>query len=604
MLHAYRSRLMPEFSPYEPFPRGADRAGWQALPEGKRKELVAMGEECLGFDYPKLRATDYLQYTREGDRAKFELKYMERRRALATLVIAECVEYEGRFADDIVDLVWAICEESGWQLPAHNTYVRDTPSLPLPDTSHPHLDLFACETGALLAATLYLVREKLDGVAPLVAERIERELSARIITPYLHDWFWWMGGKRQPTLNWTIWCTQNALLTAFLMPLDDGRRYDVCLKAMDSIDAFLDDYGEDGCCDEGASYFRRAGLCLYSALDVLDAVTGGLIDPIWREDKVKNIARYILNVHVDDRYYFNFADCSPIPGRAGAKEYLYGRRIGDKDLCDFAVVESRAAEEGGKPVLRKHSQGINLFDRVEGIFASVEMDALPLPASVRHSEIYYPSTGLFIARDATYALAVQSGDNADNHNHNDTGSFTLYKNGRPFLIDIGVETYSRKTFSPRRYEIWTMQSSYHNLPDFDGVMEMDGEQYRATDKETFFGDEASGIAMQLREAYPGESGLASFRRAVTLNKGKDVVVEDACDGSYKAAALNLMLCAKPEVGGSTIRVPGMGEIAVEGASAIVVEELPVEDARLRLAWPDNVYRVRCAFGKNIKLTIV
>ena len=66
-----------------------------------------------------------------------------------------------------------------------------------------------------------------------------------------------------------------------------------------------------------------------------------------------------------------------------------------------------------------------------------------------------------------FALAVKAGDNNDNHNHNDTGSLTLYKNGQPALADIGVESYTGKTFSAQRYEIWTMQSGYHNLPTLD-----------------------------------------------------------------------------------------------------------------------------------------
>ncbi|MBP0575285.1 heparinase II/III family protein, partial [Mycobacterium tuberculosis] len=83
----------------------------------------------------------------------------------------------------------------------------------------------------------------------------------------------------------------------------------------------------------------------------------------------------------------------------------------------------------------------------------------------------FPSVGVLVARDDRFALAVKAGDNGDSHNHNDTGSITLYKDGRPVLIDVGVESYTQKTFSPRRYEIWTMQSAYHNLPTFAGVMQ-------------------------------------------------------------------------------------------------------------------------------------
>ena len=60
-------------------------------------------------------------------------------------------------------------------------------------------------------------------------------------------------------------------------------------------------------------------------MTVLNTVTDGHFDTLFRWDKVKNIASYILNVHVNDKYYFNFADCSPIAGRAGVREYLFGK---------------------------------------------------------------------------------------------------------------------------------------------------------------------------------------------------------------------------------------------------------------------------------------
>lgn len=137
---------------------------------------------------------------------------------LCALVSAECVEHKGRFLGAIADTVWAICEESAWQLPAHNSYVRDTPQLPLPDTTRPIVDLFAAETGALLALTRYLLPDELDTAAPGITARMERELDARILTPYFTSHFWWMGNGEEPMCNWTSWCTQNVLLTVFCCP--------------------------------------------------------------------------------------------------------------------------------------------------------------------------------------------------------------------------------------------------------------------------------------------------------------------------------------------------------------------------------------------------
>ncbi len=65
-------------------------------------------------------------------------------------------------------------------------------------------------------------------------------------------------------------------------------------------------------------------------------------------------------------------------------------------------------------------------------------------------------------------LAAKGRYNAESHNHNDVGSFIVAVGGQPLLIDVGVETYTKNTFSAARYDIWTMQSEYHNLPVVDG----------------------------------------------------------------------------------------------------------------------------------------
>src|SRR6185369_12944547 len=83
------------------------------------------------------------------------------------------------------------------------------------------------------------------------------------------------------------------------------------------------------------------------------------------------------------------------------------------------------------------------------------------------------------ASSAGLYLAAQGGHNAESHNHNDVGNFIVYADGEPAIVDVGVETYSAQTFSSRRYEIWTMQSAYHNLPTIDGVMQGAGRQFAA-----------------------------------------------------------------------------------------------------------------------------
>src|SRR5512144_2468308 len=87
---------------YRPFPSASDRSAWASLPEEVRQACIAAGERHLARDWPALPATLFMDYARTGNRSRFEASHFERRRALAPLVLAECVEGSGRFVDDII----------------------------------------------------------------------------------------------------------------------------------------------------------------------------------------------------------------------------------------------------------------------------------------------------------------------------------------------------------------------------------------------------------------------------------------------------------------------------------------------------------------------
>lgn len=589
------SFLPTQLADFTPFAQNGriDRA---ALSEETATQLIKRGEEALNQPYPAIPATAYMDFCRTGNRVRFEALYMARRRTLNALALAEFVERKGRFLDGVIDGIYALCEESGWQLPAHNSYVRDTPQRILPDTEAPVLDLFACETGAQLAMVRYLLREELDEVSPLICKRILSELNTRIVTPYLNRHFWWMGNGDEPMCNWTPWCTQNVLITVFTTDQPQDIKQHTVRQAAYSLDCFLKDYGEDGCCEEGAQYYRHAGLCLLNATEVLNAVCGNVFAPLYREPKIRNLAAYILSMHVDDKYYINFADCSPIAGRAGVREFLFGLRTENPNLTAFA------AEEWQKSEGRDLPDEINLFYRLQAAFLANEISAYHPEKPVRHPELYYPSVGIFIARDSAYCLAVKAGDNNDSHNHNDTGSFTVYKNGLPFLIDVGVESYTKKTFSPRRYEIWTMQSAYHNLPTFGGVMQKDGAAFAARDVEVSFKENQSSISMDISGAYPPEAGVEHYLRRVTLHKGAGITVEDRFSGSRSEAVLSLMFCEKPGITGRTIAVGSLGTVSADRGE-LRVESIPINDPRLRLAWPETLWRVLIRFEGQLTLNL-
>lgn len=628
IINGYSGRLRP----FRPYANIANRAAWDGLDGEWRRESVRLGEDYLGFDWGYLSAAEYMEYTRSGDRVRYESRFFARRRALDALVLAECVENEGRFLDDIINGIFAVCEESAWNLPAHNRDLDDgTNPGGLPDLTNPVVDLFACETGAVLATALYLLEPVLSGVSSYIGRRVRAELERRIFKPYLDLRFWWMGDGKRRTNNWTIWCTQNVLLSAFLSGFDGagssgGPRLRALLeKACRSADYFLDDYGEDGCCSEGAGYYRHAGLCLYLVMEICGAATGGAFAECRKAEKIRHIAAYIYHVNVTDHYYVNFADCSASPGCAGTREYLFAKSTGQPDMMRFAASGFRA---GGRETLLMPGEN-NLFYRLQNGFCAAEIKACPADGEPA-GDIYYPSTGLYIARDEKMVLAVKAGNNGDSHNHNDVGSFTVYKEGRPLFIDVGVETYSRKTFSEKRYEIWTMQSAYHNLPVINGYMQEAGKEYRAESVRCSL--EAGTMEMELGGAWPRECGIRSYRRTVRFRKGREIVVKDRfswtegtavrsaaagesgeisdreargkksiADGAglpERTVVLSLMTYGKPcpaAGDGRKVLISGegsaAGEVEICGAHVKAVEAIPITDSVLRRAWKHEIYRI-------------
>ena len=642
---------------FKRYPDISHRQEWEGLSSHLKKDIIEAGEEAQKAPWTQLLISDFTEFSKSGNRLKFEDKYFPRRRKLAALIIAECVENKGRFTDDILDGLYLILEESTWCLPAHNSYIRDTPQEYLPDTGRPIIDLFDAETGAFVAMAEYLLRPVFKKISPYISEYVDDRLKERIFKPYFIEHFWWMGNGKEPMCNWTPWITQNVLIAALTRPEDFFSREEkigLIKKAAGSLDYFLDEYGDDGCCNEGAQYYSHAGLCLFGALFVMESALGGggsegSFAEIYQVPIIRNIGNYIVKMHAAGGYYFNFADCSPICGRRSAREYLYGKTTGDEALAAFAALDFKRGSTREKLI----TDEINLFYHVMQVFTFDEMECFEGKETAPY-DCFFESTGLMIARDEHLVLAAKAGNNADSHNHNDVGSFTVYKDGKPLIIDLGVETYTKKTFSEDRYEIWTMQSQFHNLPTFiregyEGfpgsapacdaheplvVMESDGERFAARDVKCNL-CENPALSMDIAGAYNCEE-IKSYKRRIELVKGRGVAVSDEYEGAPRAL-LSLMTCEKPEVvaaeqsdslkvnsamndgtsfgesgiagdhflngyGNNTavIKLGDVGKVTVSGAAVQKIEEYAVTDPRLLVAWKHEVYRVLLAMDEGGK----
>jgi len=587
---------------YRPYPAIDNRDAWEDLPGSVLAAHLKRGEDAAADEYPMTPATVFLDFARNGNRSRYQNLDSKRRTMLADLVLAECIEAKGRFLDPIVDGIWCICEETYWGVPAHVGVQKA--GVDLPDVTEPTVDLFAAETAMLLAWTNYLLGDQLDTVSKLVRPRIECEIDRRILTPcFEHDDFGWMGlqGDRRVN-NWNPWICSNWLTCVLLVENDPDRRLHAVSKILECLDFFINGYPEDGGCDEGPGYWNRAGAALLDCLELLRSATGGAID-VYHEPLIRNMGRFICRAHISDGWLVNFADAGARGRPSGPVVFGYGRAIADEDMIAHGAF--CAARTG----FRENGAPGSLGRALPALFAAEELLAAeprqPLPR-----DVWLPDTQVMVARSQEgttdgFFLAAKGGHNDESHNHNDVGQFIVFRDGKPLLIDIGVETYTRKTFSDQRYTIWTMQSRWHNLPTVNEMTQLPGLEYAARDLSYEADDAAAHFALGIADAYPKEAGILSWRRAFTFQREGEIAVEDAYQLSGAPQSLYFSLITPCEVSIGEDGLIALGERELPGSvstgtatlrldAALLsasVEEAPVEDSGLTNVWGDCLFRI-------------
>lgn len=587
---------------WHPFPKASEHQEWLRLSQKVRGAHILQAEKHLNCDWENPKASVFLEYVRTGNRSHFQRISFSRRAKLAELVIGECIEGKGRFLDDILNGVWTICEETYWGVPAHVGIQKRGSGLP--DVTEPTVDLFAAETGMLLVWTYYLLEDELDHISPLIRERIHHEVQRRIISVNLErDDFWWMGFSGRRVNNWNPWICSNWLTAVLILENDPERRIQSVHKILRCLDNFLNPYPRDGGCDEGPGYWDRAGGSLYDCLELLHSASDGKID-IFDTPLVKEIGRYISRVYIHDRYFINFADAAARINANPSIIFRYGKSIADKDMMGFGAFLAKQ-QNTGEDYIRG---SFGCLGRVLPALFYLEELLNAEPKEPQAGDFWLPELQVMGARSLEgsidgFYVAAKGGNNAESHNHNDVGNFIVYSDGYPVLVDVGVETYTAKTFSSRRYEIWTMQSAYHNLPTINGVMQKNGSEYSATNVNYEASKKRVIFSLDISNAYPDEANVKSWKRTITLEREKRVTIRDkyVLGAARENLQITLMSWRKPELEAEgKIRLENPEEAKDSKAVHIIYdkkkfsvdfETIPIEDERLESSWGNRLFRI-------------
>lgn len=565
------------------YPSYKDREGWSRFLGEYKDEIIKNGESLLGYTWKVVKATDYLEFERSGNREIMERPFDDNNQAIVRLMLAELAEGKGRFIDQLINGVFHTCEMTSWALSAH--LVTQPTHRALPTPIYPLIDLTAGDLGSLLSWVYYFMHEEFDKIDPEISRRLYRELDERIMKPYLNnDSFWWLAAnyKGQMVNNWNPWCNSNCLMTFMLLENDVDRLSKAVSRSMQSVDKFLNYVHSDGACEEGPSYWGHAsGKCL-DYLVLLNRITGGKIS-IFDNPQIKAMGEYIARSYVGNGWVVNFADASAKGGGDPYLIYRYGKAVKSDILKQFASMQNK----GSKISFR----GRDLFRILEAFLVEDELCAYQ-EAYTGVSYTWYPETEFCYVRNKKAFFAAKGGYNDESHNHNDAGSFSLWVNNMPVIIDAGVGTYTRQTFSSERYTIWTMQSNYHNLPMINGVPQKYGRQYKATEVKATKNSFSANIAT----AYPDEAGVKKWIRSYTM-KSDALMISDRFELNEikKENVINFLSW------GDIIIKDGVIEIFVNGVKGtlkydtkmfkVKKECVKLTDKKLSSVWGAEVYRL-------------
>jgi len=478
-----------------PQPRGsgatiADRKLWDDVARSPQfKGFVRRAERWIDQPLPDLPDDLYLDFSRTGNRRRYERVHFDRHRRFAEMVLAECLENRGRFLPAIEKAAAAILAEKTWVLPAHDGSLSNFQGKVV------EIDLRAAAAASELATVNYWFGDKLS---EKTRKLIRDELERRIFAPFEgmvregKPRMWWLTG----TNNWNAVCLAGVTGAATATIEDRQRRAFFIAAAEKYIQYFLDGFTPDGYCSEGLGYWNYGfGHFMLLAENILQA-TGGKLD-LWQRPKTEAIAQFARRLEILPDVYPAFADCS-LRARPDERIMAYvSRRFG----WGWTEWERRGLGLAAGP-----SSDLFEFGLLALPNSVSDRPAASSGGSQRPVRDWFGDAGILICRPAPdnprgLGAALKGGHNAEQHNHNDVGSFVVAIGKATPLLDPGAEVYTRRTFSGQRYESRVLNSFGHPVPRVAGKLQREGRQAAAKVLKTEFTDEKDALILDLRSCY-------------------------------------------------------------------------------------------------------
>ncbi|MHC4640674.1 MAG: heparinase II/III family protein [Planctomycetota bacterium] len=464
-----------------------ERNTWKKLAKNDSfKNVISEAKRLLKEAIPEQPDDLYLDFSRTGNRTRWQRVSGRRRGRISTLVLAECMENKGRFIPAFEKIVKVICSERTWVMPAHDRSLTNFKGTSV------DIDLGSSMLAWSLATADYLLADKLSSdTRRLIRDNLER----RIFTPYTdmaqgkRTKNWWM----TTTNNWNAVCLGGVTGSAVAVIESPERRAFFIMAAEKYSKNFLKGFTKDGYCSEGLGYWNY-GFGYYIMLsETIYQATGSKVD-LLQHPKVKQVATFGSNIEILNGVYPAFADCSVRAQPSSHLMYFVSRRFG-LGLRSWEQIDAVSSSGG-------------LYHSMMYSFPNSASRTPPAQTASQGPGIrsWFEEAGILICRPSSgsssrLAVALKGGHNAEHHNHNDVGSFIVVLDDKPLLLDPGGEVYTARTFSGRRYESNVLNSYGHPVPIVAGKLQRTGSRARGRVVSKSFTDNTDTLVLDITSAY-------------------------------------------------------------------------------------------------------
>ena len=506
---------LPE-RPGTPAPRPSDRAAWAFLVNDPTAAgLIAEAAKQIGCPIPELPDELYLEFQRNGNRSHYERPFFKRLSQFNLFMLAEALEWKGRFVPEIKRFLEAILAEKTWTLPAHDKRLDSF------EGRKPLVKLFSTQRAWVVSYAIDWFGEVLP---PDLVARAKAECRRRILDPYLKacgsleqvketecNWFW-------GTANWSPVCHAGCVATALILA-EDRRERAVCIEAAErAMPYYLSGFTDDGYCSEGMAYWNY-GFGNYTALvSLVGQATGWFVDLGARTPKTARVAAYAMNFQLEPGLSPRFADGGGDPERALVEmAHRFWPDSIPASAADCPLLAGTTTNYGQYPAC--HTLAMRAFGPKGWSGTKALSDKLPARTEFECAQVYLMRPG---DGKEGLALALKGGHNAEFHNHNDVGTYAISFKHEILAGDVGGEAYTARTFSAHRYDSDVLNSFGHPVPRIGGGLQPHGRPYAAKVVRTSFGPEKDEVVLDLKGAYSCPA-LKQLERTFIYNRAQGTV---------------------------------------------------------------------------------